>query len=69
MCSQAAELELGATRLAEVEKADAEKAAEIARLGKALEEAERREVTLEGETASQHQGKEAAKAGPNYSEL
>jgi len=52
-----------------VEKADAEKAAEIARLGKALEEAERREVTLEGETASQHQGKEAAKAGPNYSEL
>ncbi|KAL9277883.1 hypothetical protein ACSQ67_024895 [Phaseolus vulgaris] len=40
------ELELGATRLAEVEKADAEKAAEIARLGKAPEEAERREVTL-----------------------
>jgi len=42
MSLQAAELELGAARLAEVEKADADKAVEIALLRKALEAAERR---------------------------
>jgi len=46
--------------LAEVEKVDAEKAVEIARLRQTLEEAERRGVLLEGEAASQRQGKEAA---------
>jgi len=43
-----------------VEKVDAEKAVEIARLRQTLEEAERRGVLLEGEAASQRQGKEAA---------
>ena len=48
--------------MAEVEKVDAEKAAEIARLRKALEEAEHKRAFLEGETASLHQGKETAEA-------
>ena len=43
-----------------MEKVDAEKAVEIARLRQTLEEAERRGVLLEGEAASQRQGKEAA---------
>jgi len=40
LCSQAVELELGAVRLAEVEKADVDKATEITLLRKALEAAE-----------------------------
>jgi len=48
LCAQAAELELdiGAARVAELEKLDPERAANNARLRKALEEAERKGVSL-----------------------
>jgi len=62
LCAQAAELELGGARVAEVEKADAKKAAEIARLERALEEAECKGALLEGEAASLRQGKQTAEA-------
>jgi len=62
LCSQAAELELGATRVAELEKLNVERATENAQLRKALQEAERKEASLEGEVASLRQGKEAAEA-------
>jgi len=60
--SQGAELELGATRLAKVEKADADKAAEIVLLQKALETAEHRGALLEVEVVAKHREKEAAEA-------
>jgi len=62
LSSQVAELELGATRLAEVEKADADKAAEIVLLRKALEVAKRRGTLLEEEVASERNGRGAAEA-------
>jgi len=55
-------LELHAARLAEVEKADADKATEIALLCKALETTERRTTFLEEEATAERQGKEAAEA-------
>lgn len=62
LCSQAAELELGASRVAELEKAEVERAVEVARLRKALEEAERKGASLEGEVVSLRQGKESVEA-------
>jgi len=62
LCAQAAELELRKDRLAEVEKADADKAAEITLLRKALEAADRRAALLEKEAAAKREGKEVADA-------
>jgi len=60
LCVQAAELELRKDRLAEVEKVDADKAAEITLLWKALDAADRRAKLLEKEVAAEREGKEAA---------
>ena len=62
LCAQATELELRQNRLAELEKADADKAAEIVLLRKALEASDRRAMSLEGEAAAEREGKEAAEA-------
>ena len=62
LCVQAAELELRKNRVAEVEKADADKAAKIVLLRKALEAADRRAALLEEEATTEREGKEAADA-------
>jgi len=45
-------LELGVARVAELEKANAEKVAKIAQVKRALEEAKCKRASLEGEVAS-----------------
>jgi len=62
LCAQTAELELCQNRLAELEKADADKAAEVILLRKALEKADRRASLAEKEAVAERQGKEAAEA-------
>jgi len=62
LCAQAAELELRQNRLAELEKVDAEKGAEIARLRKALEAADHRVTLMGEEVAAEREGKKAAEA-------
>jgi len=62
LCAQAAELELHQNRLAELEKADAEKAAEVVRLRKALEAADHRVTLMGEEVAAEREGKKAAEA-------
>lgn len=49
LCAQAAKLELGAARMTKLEKVEAERATENARLRRALEEAERKGASLERE--------------------
>jgi len=60
--AQAAELELRQNRLAELEKADADKAAEVILLRKALEAADRRATLMEEEAAAEREAKRAAEA-------
>ena len=62
LCAQAAELELRQNRLAELEKADADKAAEVVRLRKALEAADHRVTLMGEEVAAEREGKKAAEA-------
>jgi len=62
LCAQAAELELRQSRLAELEKADADKAAEVVLLRKALEAADRQATLVEEEAATEREGKKAAEA-------
>jgi len=62
LCAQAAELELRQNRLAELEKADADKAAEVILLRKALEAADRRATLREEEAAAEREAKRAAEA-------
>jgi len=62
LCAQAAELELRQNRLAELEKADADKAAEVILLRKALEAADRRATLMEEEAAAEREAKRAAEA-------
>jgi len=62
LCAQAVEFELGATRVAKLEMSNAKRAADNARLKKALEEAERKGASMEGEIVSLRQGKEATEA-------
>jgi len=62
MCAQAAELELRQNWLAELEKVDAEKAAEVARLRKALEAADHLVTLMGEEVAAEREGKRAAEA-------
>jgi len=62
LCAQAAELELSQNRLAELEKADADKAAEVILLRKALEAADRRATLIEEEAAAEREAKRAAEA-------
>ena len=59
LCDQAAERELDATRMTELERLQANIVAENARLKKAMEEASRREASMEEEVASLKKGKEA----------
>jgi len=60
LCAQAAELELRQNRLAELEKVDADKAAEVILLRKALEAADRRATLIEKEAATEREAKRAA---------
>ena len=62
LCAQAAELELCQNRLAELEKADADKAAEVVLLRKALEAADHQATLMEEEVAAEREGKKAAEA-------
>jgi len=62
LCAQAAELELRQNRLAELEKADADKAAEVILLRKALEAADRRATLREEEAAAEREAKRVAEA-------
>ncbi|KAL9325942.1 hypothetical protein ACSQ67_006587 [Phaseolus vulgaris] len=62
MCAQAAEPELRRQRVAEPEKADAEKAAEVILLRKALEAADRRATPKEEEAAAEREAKRMAEA-------
>jgi len=62
LCSQAAELELGTARLAGVEKADADKMAEIVLLRKALGTVKLRGALLEEKAVAERRGKEAVEA-------
>ena len=62
LCTQAAELELRQNRLAELEKSDADKAAELVLLRKALEAADRRATLMEEEAVAEREGKKAAEA-------
>jgi len=62
LCAQAVELELRQNRLAELEKADADKAAEVVRLCKASEAADHRVTLMGEEVAANREGKKAAEA-------
>jgi len=62
LCAQAAELELRQNRLAELEKADADKAAEVVLLREALEKPDHRASLAEREAAAEREAKEAAEA-------
>ena len=62
LCGQTAELELHHNRLARLEKADADKAANVVLLRKALEKSDRRASLAEKEAVAERQGKEAAEA-------
>jgi len=62
LCAQAAELELRQNRLAELEKSDADKAAEVVLLRKALEAADSRATLMEEEAVAEREAKKAAEA-------
>jgi len=62
LCDQAAERELDATRLVELEWMQVDTAAENEQMKKAMEEACRREASLKAEVASLKQGKEARRS-------
>jgi len=62
LCAQAAELELRQNRLAELEKADADKAAEVVLLRKALQAADRQATLMEEEVAAERELKRTDKA-------
>ena len=62
LCAQGAELELRQQRVAELERADAEKAAEVILLRKALEDADRRARLKEEEPAAESEARRVAEA-------